>query len=41
VKGIRYDLDKTLTSEIAEVKGELREIRSALIQAGIMNSARS
>ena len=41
VKGIRYDLDKTLTSEIAEVKEELREIRSALIQAGIMNSVRS
>nr|WP_319540056.1 acylphosphatase [uncultured Methanospirillum sp.] len=41
VKGIRHDLDKTLTSEIAEVKEELREIRSALIQAGIMNSARS
>ncbi|MDD1729848.1 MAG: acylphosphatase [Methanospirillum sp.] len=41
VKGIRQDLNKTLTQEIAEVKEELREIRSALIQAGIMRYAHS
>lgn len=41
VKGIRQDLNKTLTQEIAEVKEELREIRSALIHAGIMRSAQS
>lgn len=36
VKGIRKDLNKTLTQEISEEKEELREIRSTLIQAGIM-----
>jgi acylphosphatase len=41
VKGIRQDLNKTLTQEIAEVRVELREIRSALIQAGIMKSVLS
>lgn len=41
VKGIRTDLNKTLTCEIAEMREELREIRSALIQAGILNIAHS
>jgi len=41
VIGIRQDLNKILTHEIAEVKEELREIRSALIQAGIMKLAHS
>lgn len=41
VKGIRTDLNKTLTCEIAEMREELREIRSALIQAGILNTAHS
>ncbi|PKL59671.1 MAG: hypothetical protein CVV33_06635 [Methanomicrobiales archaeon HGW-Methanomicrobiales-4] len=41
VKGIRQDLNKTLTQEIAEVRIELREMRSALIQAGIMKSVHS
>ena len=41
VKGIKQDLNKTLTQEIAEVKEELREIRTALIQAGIMKLAHS
>jgi hypothetical protein len=41
VKGIRQDLNKTLTQEIAEVRIELREMRSALIQAGIMKSVLS
>lgn len=41
VKGMRQDLNKTITQEIAEVKEELREIRSALIQAGIMRTVHS
>lgn len=36
VRGLRQDFSKTLTQEIAEVRIELREVRSALIQAGIM-----
>ena len=41
VKGVRQDLSKTLTQEIAEMREELKEIRSALIQAGIMKLAHS
>ena len=36
VRDMRKDFDKTITREIAEVRIELREVRSALIQAGIM-----
>ncbi|MFH0968457.1 MAG: acylphosphatase [Methanobacteriota archaeon] len=39
VKGIRQDLHKTLNQEIAEMREELREMRAALIQAGIMRTA--
>jgi len=38
VRDMRKDFDKTVTREIAEVRIELREVRSALIQAGIMKA---
>ena len=38
VRDMRKDFDKTITREIAEVRIELREVRSALIQAGIMKA---
>lgn len=39
VKGVRLDLNKTLTQEISEMRAEMKEIRAALIQAGIMHCA--
>jgi len=41
IKGTRSDLDKILNKEISEMRQELREIRSALINAGIMHAAGS
>lgn len=37
VKGIRGDLDSHLNKEISEMRIELKEIRTALINYGIMN----
>ncbi|RQD80961.1 MAG: hypothetical protein D5R96_07740, partial [Methanocalculus sp. MSAO_Arc2] len=41
VKGMRSDLDNHLNKEISEMRMELKEIRTALIQYGIMNAVKS
>jgi len=41
VKGMRSDLDDHLNKEISEMRMELKEIRTALIQYGIMNAVKS
>ncbi|MCP1716368.1 acylphosphatase [Methanocalculus alkaliphilus] len=41
VKGMRSDLDNHLNKEISEMRMELKEIRTALINYGIMNAAKS
>ena len=41
IKGTRSDLDKILSREISEMRQELREIRSALINIGVMHVAGS
>ncbi len=41
IKGTRSDLDKILNREIIEMREDLREMRSALIRAGIMNEVKS
>lgn len=41
VKGMRSDLDNHLNKEISEMRIELKEIRTALINYGIMNAVRS
>jgi acylphosphatase len=41
VKGMRSDLDCHLSKEISEMREELKEIRAALINYGIMTAVRS
>ncbi|WP_292615690.1 acylphosphatase [Methanocalculus sp. MSAO_Arc1] len=41
VKGMRSDLDNHLNKEISEMRMELKEIRTALINYGIMNAVKS
>jgi acylphosphatase len=41
IKGTRSDLDKILSREISEMRQELREIRNALINIGVMHVAGS
>ncbi|MBN1166878.1 MAG: acylphosphatase [Methanospirillaceae archaeon] len=41
IKGTRQDLDKILSKELAEMREEVREIRSALIQIGVLHCAKS
>lgn len=41
IKGTRSDLDKGFNSKLCEMREELREIRNALIHAGIMQTVKS
>ena len=41
VKGMRSDLDCHLSKEISEMREELKDIRTALINYGIMNAVKS
>lgn len=41
IKGTRSDLDKGFNSELREMREEVREIRNALIHAGIMQTVKS
>ncbi len=41
VKGMRCDLENHLSKEISEMRMELKEIRTALINYGIMNAVKS
>lgn len=41
IKGTRSDLDRIFSKDIAEMREEIREIRSALIQIGVLHSAKS
>lgn len=39
IKGVRSDFQKTITEELIEIRGEIRELRSAMIQAGYLKKA--
>ncbi len=39
IKGVRSDFQKTFTEELIEIRGEIRELRSAMIQAGYLKKA--
>jgi len=41
IKGTRQDLDKILSKELAEMREEVREIRSALVQIGVLHCVES
>ncbi|MDD1729032.1 MAG: acylphosphatase [Methanospirillum sp.] len=40
IKGVRSDLKKTVTQEVSEMRIELREVREALVRAGLMEPAK-
>ena len=39
IKGVRSDFQKTFTGELIEIRGEIRELRSAMIEAGYLKKA--
>lgn len=39
IKGVRNDFLKTFTKELIEIRGEIRELRTAMIQAGYLKKA--
>ena len=39
IKGVRSDFQKTFTEELIEIRGEIRELRSAMIEAGYLKKA--
>ena len=39
IKGVRSDFQKTFTEELMEIRGEIRELRSAMMEAGYLKKA--
>ena len=39
IKGVRKDFQKTFTEELIEIRGEIRELRTAMMQAGYLKKA--
>ena len=39
IKNIRSDFQKTFTEELIDIRGEIRELRSAMIEAGYLKKA--
>jgi len=39
IKNIRSDFQKTFTEELINIRGEIRELRNAMIQAGYLKRA--
>jgi hypothetical protein len=39
IKNIRSDFQKTFTEELIDIRGEIRELRNAMIQAGYLKRA--
>ena len=39
IKGVRSDFQKTFTEELIEIRGEIRELRTAMIEAGYLKKA--
>lgn len=39
IKGVRKDFQKTFSEELIEIRGEIRELRTAMMQAGYLKKA--